>query len=297
MPDKIAIIGSDSFLATYLVKDLSADHELVGYSRHNHNRLQNHVSFDYPKQKLDLDQLLDFNTVIYCAGSGIQAGQGEAHVYELNTYLPLEIALFLNTHAFKGTYITFGSYAEIGNNGVQKAYNEQDVLTSTLPVPNNYCVSKRMLSRFFNSANLNIRYLHLILPTIYGKGENPNRLIPYLVNALINKEVPKLTSGYQTRQYIHMKDVAALLRLLITSLEASSGIYNVPCYETRLVRDIIETIYKELDAGNSITPASLQRYDETMKYLELDSEKIRSQFPDWKPAISIVDSIGEYLDN
>ncbi|WP_051663872.1 NAD-dependent epimerase/dehydratase family protein [Dyadobacter crusticola] len=296
MRTEVAVIGSDSFLSIDLVKTLSAKYQITGFSRNNSQKLAEHVVFDYPKTKIDFDALLRFDHIIYCAGSGIQAGKGEDFVYELNTYLPLEIALFLNKHSFEGKYITFGSYAEIGNNTVDRAYTEDDLLMSRLPVPNNYCVSKRLLSRFFDSANFSTRFFHLILPTIYGKGENSMRLVPYLVSSLTNKQKPKLTGGHQKRQYIHSKDVASLLDALLQSDDVPAGIYNVPSYETQFVKDIIVSIYAALGADESLSPDSLQRYDETMKYLELDFTKMKNQFPWWKPTISILDSIEEYLN-
>jgi nucleoside-diphosphate-sugar epimerase len=294
MKTKLAVIGSDSFLSIDLVKTLLSDYQITGFSRNNNQKLDKHVVFDYPNTKIDLYLLLGFDHVIYCAGSGIQAGKGEDFVYELNTYLPIEIALFLNKHSFKGKYITFGSYAEIGNNSVDRTYTEDELLLSRLPVPNNYCVSKRLLSRFFDSANLSLQFFHLILPTIYGKGENPMRLIPYLVSSLASKQKPKLTGGHQKRQYIHSKDVATLLGELLQSNDAPAGIYNVPSYETQLVKDIIASIYLVMGADDSLSPDNLQRYDETMKYLELDFTKMKNQFSRWQPTTSILDSIKEY---
>jgi nucleoside-diphosphate-sugar epimerase len=296
MRNKVAIIGSDSFLSRYVIENLSPDHQIVGYSRNNHYQLTEHVPFDFPNQNIAFEKLLEFDSIIYCAGSGIQAGRGEDFVYELNTYLPLNLALFLEKHHYEGKYITFGSYAEIGNNKLEKAFNESELVSSDLSVPNNYCVSKRLLSRFFDSASLKINFYHLILPTIYGLGENPSRLLPYLIKSLTIKQKPKLTGGYQTRQYIHAKDVAVLLRNILYSETMDKGIYNVPSYETRLVKDIITSVYAALHADESLTPDSLQRYDESMRYLELDSTKIKSQFPSWQPEISILNSIEEYLN-
>lgn len=294
MQNNIAIIGSDSFLARYLIENLAPDHKIVGYSRSNHSQLRQHVPFDYPGNDIDFEKLLAFDAIIYCSGSGIQAGRADDFVFELNTYLPINLALYLNKHDYQGKYLTFGSYAEIGNNQEEKAFSESELLTSLLAAPNNYCVSKRLLSRFFQSANLKIKHFHLILPTIYGNGENPNRLIPYLINCLKTEQKPKLTGGHQTRQYIHAKDAAALFRELLASENAPSGIYNVPCYETRLVKDIITSIYSAMQIVQSEKPDGLQRYDESMKYLALDASKLTAQFPEWQPVISILDSIEEY---
>jgi nucleoside-diphosphate-sugar epimerase len=295
MQTKIALIGSDSFLAGYLYEQLKLNHIVFGYSRLNKLGIENYCTFDYPKLSLDFNSLLEFEVIIYCAGSGIQAGVGEDVIYGLNTFFPIEIANFLSKNKFKGKLVTFGSYFEIGNNSEEKAFSENEVITSLLSAPNQYCVSKRLLTRFFQSADLGIQYFHLVLPTIYGKGENSNRLIPYLINTLLQSKEPKLTSGLQTRQYIHAKDVADLVEIILTEKEIQAGVYNTPSYETIQIKDIVLTVYKKLNNSNEPSWNLAQRYDQTMMYLALNPSKLRSIFPSWKPIHSIQTSIQEYL--
>ncbi|MCF2489296.1 NAD(P)-dependent oxidoreductase [Dyadobacter sp. CY347] len=290
----VAIIGSSSFLAQYLIKELGSENHITGYGRNNIAGLKNHILFDMPSTNLDLESLVRFDHIIYCAGSGIQSGKEEKFVFDLNAFLPIQIALKLEALSYKGTFTTFGSYFEIGDNAKQIAFSENGLLSSMQRAPNAYVVSKRLLSRFFQSANLNIKFYHLILPTVYGKGENTNRLVPYLLNSLLKDETPKLTSGTQTRQYVHARDVAVIVSKLINS-QAKSGIYNVPCCETIQVKDIVATIYRALDRQHAPNVSSLDRYDESMKYLALDSSKLMMAIPGSEPKISIVDSVQEYI--
>ncbi|MCS2389276.1 hypothetical protein NXV57_19075 [Bacteroides thetaiotaomicron] len=62
------------------------------------------------------------------------------------------------------------------------------MLTSTCPAPNDYTVSKRMLSAFVSSYKHEFTHWHFYIPTIYGVGENPKRLIPYVITAIRNGE-------------------------------------------------------------------------------------------------------------
>ncbi len=295
MHGKIALIGSDSFVAGYIYQQLKHKYKVTGFSRQNTLQLDNHIRFNYPEQPIDFANLLDFDAVIYCAGGGIQGKEKDELIYQLNSFLPIKLSLYLSNNLFKGKLITFGSYFEIGNNSIEMEFDENDVINSNLSVPNHYCLSKRLLSRFFQGTNLGVKNFHLILPTIYGKGENSNRLIPYLVNTLREGKEPNLTSGCQVRQYIHAIDLSRLVEIIIKS-EVASGVYNVPCYETVRISDLVKTIYSVFDINYSEKNETMQRYDESMQYLALNCAKIKNTISDWKPTISVVSSINNYIN-
>ena len=296
MQAKIAVIGSDSFIAKYIVKALSSEFQITGFSKNNITNVKNHIVFDYPNINLDFNTLLIFDHIIYCAGAGIQNSKNDTSlVYDLNTFLPIEIVLFLNSNTYKGKFITFGSYFEIGNNSQDKMYSENDIVSSLLTVPNHYCSSKRLLSRFFHSSQLSIKYYHLILPTIFGKGENENRLIPYLVNSLINLKDPLLTSGRQVRQYLHAFDLSDLVKTII-KMDLTGDIYNIPSKETVQVNNIVEQVYSILNIEKAEANNVTIRYDESMQHLELNSIKLSSLIPFWEPTISVKSGIQEYIN-
>lgn len=152
-----------------------------------------------------------------------------------------------------------------------------------------------MISKFWQSSVLSLDFCHLILPTVYGKGENANRLIPYLVRMLSANQEPTLTSGEQTRQYLHARDLARLITILLFEKTLNPGIYNVPAYETTQIKEMVISIYEKMEIGRHPNWNMAKRADETMKYLALDGSKLRAAIPEWQPRISIASSIGEYL--
>ena len=97
--------------------------------------------------------------------------------------------------------------------------------------PNDYTVSKRMLSKFVASYKHDFTHWHFYIPTIYGAGENPKRLIPYVINAIRNGEELHFTAGDQTRQYIHVNEVPRMLALAFEK-NLPSGLYNIQGKET-----------------------------------------------------------------
>ena len=150
-----------------------------------------------------------------------------------------------------------------------------------------------MLSRFVASYKHNFTHWHFYIPTIYGTGENPKRLIPYVINAIRNGEEIRFTAGDQTRQYVHVNEVP---RMLAEAFEKNlpSGLYNIEGKETLTVKEIVTIIHhvmgKEVPEGCF---GSVQRADVGMKYLALDGKKLREAIG-FEASFSIIDAISQY---
>lgn len=299
---KIALIGSNSLLASYLVEELSKQETnqlaLFG-SRDTLAGSATSISFThfrYPEQQFDFSALLEYDAVIYCAAAGVQANaQIETSlIYEVNAFLPIRIITYLNDKSFSGKWISFGSYFEIGNNNDAVAFTEPEVVASGLAVPNHYCSSKRLLTKFISHKLFSLKVFHLILPTIYGAAESSARLIPYIVAALKNDLPLQLSAGTQVRQYLHCKDVAALVGLLVQG-SYPPDIYNVAKETPIQIAELVKTVFSHFDKDASIFLGTLSTRDESMKYLALNGAKVAALIPEWKPAIGITEGIGEYF--
>ena len=133
------------------------------------------------------------------------------------------------------------------------------------------------------------------LPTIYGEGENPMRLIPYTINAVCNNTVLHFTAGAQTRQYIHVSEIPAMLDKAYMC-DLPSGLYNIEGKETMTVKEIVTEIHHAL--GKDVPVGcfgSAERADVGMKYLALDGSKLRTAIG-FEPSIKIIDKIMSYKE-
>jgi nucleoside-diphosphate-sugar epimerase len=297
---KVAIVGSNSFLAEYIIRILvrhNIEPALYGTTSSIEFPLLEYTAFKFPEQPIDYKDLLEYDAVIYTAGAGIQANLNETTeiIYELNSFLPIRLATMLSVNNFKGKLITFGSYFEIGNETTERYYSENEVISSVKKVPNDYCASKRILSRFFSN-DQNLDFYHLILPNIYGKGENPQRIIPYLINSLKNNEDIKLTSGEQVRQYIHATDVAKTIFDIINE-NYQKGFYNLcrpePIQIKELVKKIFDLCGQKDKFGLGLFGAN-EKSDTSMPYLLLNNAKALHTFK-YQPEILIEEGIKTYL--
>lgn len=278
---KISILGTNGFLSNAIGK-YANEHgwklDMYGLAAPDSVSYDSFLKINLMDKNLNCSSMLDSDIIIYAIGAGVQSNLNESAdlIYALNVTVPKNICNNLHAMDYKGVFVTFGSYFELGETDLRRPATEQDIINASAPASTDYVISKRMLTKFVTSYKHNFPHWHFILPTIYGPGENPHRLIPYTINAIKNGEELHLTSGNQVRQYLYVDNVASVLA---SAYEASlpSGIYNIEGTDTFSVRQIVELIFVSF---NQPLPnncfGEIERFDEGMKYLSLDGTKLKS---------------------
>lgn len=295
---KISILGTNGFLSTAIAKyanETGWTLDMYGLDEPVGHKYDKFYKVNLMDAELDCSGLVDSDIIIYAIGAGIQANLKEGFnlIYNLNVTAPVTICNKLKELSYKGRFVTFGSVFEMGETKEERFFTEEDVLTSTCPAPNDYTVSKRMLSKFVASYKHEFTHWHFYIPTIYGAGENPRRLIPYVVNAIRTGEELHFTAGDQTRQYVHVSEVPRLIDLVLRK-NLPSGLYNIEGKETMTVKEIVSLIHKAM--GKEVPEGcfgSVERADVGMKYLALDGGKLR-ETTGFEAQIKIEDTIQRY---
>lgn len=278
---KISILGTNGFLSTAIAKyanEAGWNLDMYGLDEPRSHKYDNFYKVNLMDTALDCSGLLASEIIIYAIGAGIQSNlkEGNDLIYNLNVTVPVRICNALKAAGYRGKFITFGSVFEMGETTEERFFTEEDIQTSLAVAPNDYTVSKRMLTRFISSYKHEFTHWHFIIPTIYGESENPKRLIPYTINAIKNGEELHFTAGDQTRQYIHVSEVPRMIDMAYKK-NIPSGIYNIQGKETITVKEIVTLIHKVL--GKQVAEGcfgSAQRADVGMKYLALDGRKLKS---------------------
>jgi nucleoside-diphosphate-sugar epimerase len=240
---------------------------------------------DLVSQTLDYEAVATADVVIYASGAGVQAALSTPSLlmYQLNVNAPIAITLGLKKAGFKGTYVSFGSYMEIGINDEEgKAFNEDDVVCSSLPVSNDYALSKRLYGRYMRDFMADFTTYHFILPNMFSEDDlKPGtRLVPYTLQYLQdycagkNPEAPKYSAGTQTRQFITLEEMIQTVdKAIITNIP--SGLYCIGGGEYLSIRNLIERLFaiynvpcKDEYFGQSV------RRDGDIRSLKLDGSKL-----------------------
>lgn len=271
----VSILGCNGFLSTAIAKYANERDwhlDMYGLDKPQGHKYDKFVQCNLMDAELDCSPLLNSDIIVYAIGAGIQSNlkEGTNLIYNLNVTAPVTICNKLKELDYKGVFVTFGSVFEMGETNKSRPFTEEEILNSIAPAPSDYVVSKRMLSRFVTSYNHDFIHWHFIIPTIYGEGENPKRLIPYTINAIRNGEPLHFTAGDQTRQYVYVGEVPGMLKLAYEK-KLPSGMYNIQGAETLTVREIVSLIH--LTMGKEVPSdcfGTAQRTDVGMKYLALD---------------------------
>lgn len=295
---KITIIGANSFLADSIGKYCNIiGIDIQGWSKSKNVKyeLKELHIINLLNSSLCYRKLIDSEAIFYCVGAGIQSNLNEPFewIYELNTFVPMRLYKELSKLNYKGTFITFGSYFEYGENSNDFFLTEEDIINAYNYVPNDYCLSKRLLTKFIASQRVKIKHYHFILPTIYGENENPSRLIPYILNSIKNNQELNFTDGEQIRQYLYVRDIPPIIFKCLEE-NIPSGIYNIAGNEIYKIKDLINHIIINVGKTNLIINfGSVKRDDTNMKILKLNGNKLMSKI-NLEPKTKIIDVLKKY---
>lgn len=287
---KIAIIGSNGMLSVALTKAFMGDgHQVDVYGLDAPKNYESTSFFpcNLLKDELNYDLLMQSDMVIYASGAGVQAALStpSSLMYALNVNVPIDITLQLKQRDYSGIFVSFGSYMEIGLNDEDgRSFTEDEVVCSSLPVTNDYALSKRLYGRYMKDFISDYTHWHFILPNMFSYNDKKpgTRLIPYVLQYCreykqgLNPQAPSFSAGTQTRQYILLEDIKNVIYKAVDA-NMESGLYNIGGGEFRSIRSFIESMFaaygvpcKDNYFGKSI------RRDGDIKSLRIDGSKLQT---------------------
>lgn len=289
---KISIIGANGMLSVALTKYYNAKKgvtvDVYGLDVPKGYECDNFYQVNLLKDKLDYDKLVASDVIVYASGAGVQAvlQTDSSLMYALNVNAPIEMTLQLKKHNYKGIYVSFGSYMEIGLNMEDgKAFTEDEVICSTLPVTNDYGLSKRLYGRYMMDFSADFTFYHFILPNMFSEDDlKPGtRLVPYTLQYLQdynvgkNTQNPSFSAGLQTRQFITLEEMIQTVDKAVCK-HIVSGIYNMGGGEFLSIRNLIERLFaiynvpcKDEFFGQEV------RRDGDIKSLRIDGSKLMNE--------------------
>jgi nucleoside-diphosphate-sugar epimerase len=310
MQKKITVIGASSFLAQSYIDFLRQKKIAVSLTLLSRNKIAKYADLDFVAYDIcqgkpsDISSyLLESDVIYYCAAAGVQPKHQDTieQIFEVNAFEPIRLVNFLTTHNFQGQLISFGSYFEIGENQQEILLDETDFCKVNNNLPNAYCQSKSLFTNFAYrkiTHENNLTWAHYILTNIYGKGENNERLIPYIIRDAQGGEKLKFSAGVQKRQYTNIQDIAAFL---VDNLDNKiQGIYHLTNNEIMTVREVIEIVRLVLKTEKNLEFdaefGTVSKRDLTMGFLGIDATKAMTKLG-WQPQISLAEGIAQYLLN
>ena len=127
---------------------------------------------------------------------------------------------------------------------------------------------------------------------LYGSNENPKRLVPYVINNLLNNQEALCSDGQQIRDFLHVQDVANAFAEILNSdvnniVEISSG-------ESVKIADIINKIGEITGKQELIKLGYKKSSDTEPKIILGDNSKLKEI--GWTPKYTIDQGLKETID-
>jgi nucleoside-diphosphate-sugar epimerase len=139
-----------------------------------------------------------------------------------------------------------------------------------------------------------VRFLWLRLFYAYGPGDDPVRLIPYVITTLLRGEKPSLSPGEQRWDYLYADDLSeALVRLARTP--DAQGVFNLGSGESHTIRHIVETIRDLIDPSLPLGFGEVGYRPDQIMHLRADIGKLRAA-TGWQPRASLAEGLRRTVD-
>jgi nucleoside-diphosphate-sugar epimerase len=122
---------------------------------------------------------------------------------------------------------------------------------------------------------------------LFGPDEDPRRMVPAVINALLERREFQATEGGQIRDYLHVDDAASALIALLR--QGASGVFNVCSGEPVTVRRIMQMIGEEIGCPELIRFGAIPYRNWEPPFICGDSSRLRRL--GWGPRRELRDSI------
>lgn len=309
MPNRIAVIGSNSFSGAHFVAHaLEAGAEVVGISRSPEPapvflpyrwRALGRFAFHQLDLNYDLDRIMDVvgkfqpaYLVNFAAQSMVaQSWEHPEQWFMTNTVSMVRLHDRLRTCAFLKKYVQVSTPEVYGNtSGLVK---EDAPYNPSTP----YAVSKAAcdmsLTSFHRAYGFPVSFTRAA--NVCGPGQPLYRILPRAILSILTGRKLKLEGGgTSVRSFIHIRDVCeGTLRVARQGL--AGEVYHLATDRSVTIRELVEMVCRQMGVRFSgvveITPA---RRGQDAAYL-LDCTKAREELG-WSPRISLEETILETIE-
>ncbi len=298
------VTGATGFIGTALVRRLSSEQVKVICLVRSRQRahalagLPGVEILEVPSfQKQDLAAALagrSADVVFHLASYGVQQDQRDLDQMIDGNVRALSIVLEATSSWKIQRFIHAGSCSEYAQPEAGVLIDESHPVEPTSV----YGAAKAASFLFGNAiaSRLGIPFLSLRLFGVYGPHEAPQRLVPYLLERLLNKQPVDLTPGEQVRDFLFEDDaVEAFIAAASVERLALHQAYNVCSSQPVSIRQIGGEIADALHCPRHLLHWGERDYraDEPM-WLVGDNRRFVDA-TGWHPAISLEDGLGRMI--
>src|SRR5579864_3949597 len=293
----ILVTGASGFIGTHLVGSLARQGlDVVSVSRKSgfqEDKRHFRVDLCDTAAMQKLFRQFSFSSVVHLAAAGVSDEENFADLVAVNT---------LATGAFARVALAnkVQRFIYVGSGFEYRPQAHSMDESTPLGAPNLYGASKAagwlLLDTLYRLEGLPLVTIRPF--SIYGPGENPAKLVPYVILQALRGEPIRLTLGSQVRDYVFVEDVLEALRLALTGPAAVGQIYNIGTgpQEAKSVRQLVEEMLATMGVPLRLCwfdRASRSRRDPP--YLVSDPSKAHIELG-WRPRVRFSEGLARTLE-
>ncbi|MBD9453525.1 NAD-dependent epimerase/dehydratase family protein [Rhizobium sp. RHZ02] len=275
---KVFVTGAGGFVGAAAVSSaLSAGHDVVALVRPNGNRqrLDELGVVVAPVNLADVAELEAAmrhhrpDVIVHSAWSGVSNASRHERL-QISDNVSAALSL-VDAAAAAGVskFIGIGSQAEYG-------LLSGKISETVLPVPTSLYGAAKLAVQVLAAqlcADAGIDFAWLRLFSTYGPRDNPNWLIPSVIEQMLDGRRPMTTEGRQLWDYLFIDDVADAIRAVAESKQAV-GIFNLGSGKPIAVRNIIEHIRDIAAPGLDLIFGEIPYKQGQIWHMEADTDRL-----------------------
>jgi UDP-glucose 4-epimerase len=294
---RIFVTGATGFLGSYVAEDLVAQgHDVAVLSRPGTKPWRLAAILDrlaVIEGTLDDPTALENglrsfapDAIVHMAWRGVGNSERNSKDQVRNIADAVELA-DLAADAGATIFVGAGSQAEYGP-------YDRVIAESDAPRPTTFYGIAKLASGLMverRCAERKLRFAWLRIFSTYGPKDGESWLIPSLIRTLRANEHMALTACEQRWGFLHARDAAAAVRLVLAS-PAAQGIYNLGAPDAPQLRDTVMRLRDLIGAGELGFGEVPYRPDQVMV---LAADVTRLQALGWRPAIGLDQGLRETI--
>lgn len=210
---------------------------------------------------------------------------------DINTNVLLELYEATKTIKDLELFIQFGSGEEYGD--IKAPYKETDREYPSSP----YALSKQLTTNTALMLYNNFSFpISVVRPgNLFGKYQDSNKFIPYVLSKLSRNETIETTYGEQERDFIYAEDFAKGIKKVVKFYENFLGeIFNLSSGKSFKLKEIIEYCKNCMNSKSTIKYGEIPYRENEMMNFNLDISKFR-KLTNSRFDIDVLESLSRYI--
>lgn len=295
----ILITGAGGFIGRHLCQKLSAENNVVGIGQHD-SQLQ---GVDYRKiSVLDKEAIrslfaeFKFDKVVHLAGVTYHNDIVNQKQMSLETSFRGTENLIeaFNKYSTNGLFI-YSSTGKVYGGGITQPIDENTPSNPT----NTLGKLKRMTEEvidYYSQENPSNKFVILRIFNIYGYGQRPTFVIPYIMEQLKKSDNLSLGNIDDARDYLHVEDLVECVSEILKNYHSDKNveIFNIGSGKAFSVKQILSILEEKTGRrfNVKIDEKKLRQDETSIEYADIS--KI-NQSVGWQPKIQLPDALSELL--